>query len=166
METTIVNRVAQSSLVTIDPSTFREPGEIVEIDVKDRLFMGIVLKEKDFRAYVNELDVESFRDKHAALHCSSDAIVPVWAYMLLASTLAPAARTVFFGTPAALETELYLRNIRNADFSVYRDKRVALKGCGGTPPAVYVELTARLRPWVKSLMYGEPCSTVPIFKQK
>ncbi len=166
METTIVNRVAQSSLVTLDPQDFREAGEIVEIDVKQRLFMGLILKEKDFRAFVAEMDVEKYRDKHVALHCSADAIVPVWAYMLLAATLAPVARSVFYGTPQALEAELFLRKIRQTDFSEYRDKRVVLKGCGGTPHAVYVELTARLRPWVKSIMYGEPCSTVPVFKAK
>jgi hypothetical protein len=86
--------------------------------------------------------------------------------MLLAAALAPVAAGVFFGTPEQLKSELYLRNIRNTDFSAYKDKRVVLKGCGGTPEAVYVELTARLRPWVKSLMYGEPCSTVPVFKSK
>lgn len=166
MEATIVNRVAQSALVTLDPQDFREPGEIAEIDLKDRLFMGLILKEKDFRAYVAEMEPEEYRNKHVALYCSADAIVPVWAYMLLAATLAPVARTVFFGTPQALEAELFLRNVRQTDFSSYQGKRVVLKGCGGTPPAVYVELTARLRPFVKSIMYGEPCSTVPVFKAK
>lgn len=164
----IVNRVAESSIITLDLEQFYPKGEIAVFDLKDHLFMGLILKEKDFRTALQNLDWEQFRDKNVAVTCSADAIIPVWAYMLVASYLQPVAKEIIFGDEATLIQTIISRNLSRIDPSEYTDKRVVIKGCGEIkiPDAAYMEVTAKLRPVVKSIMYGEPCSTVPIYKKK
>ena len=164
----IINKVAQSGLVTLDPASFYPEGERVVYDIKDNLFMGLILREKDFREFVKEHDWARYQDKNVAVTCTADAIVPAWAYMLLANKLAPFAKEVVFGDEKILETVLFLKSIAKMDVSPYQDQRLVIKGCGDTPVPVsaYVELTKKLTPVVKSLMFGEPCSTVPIYKKK
>lgn len=164
----ILNKVALSGLVTLDPAAFYPPGERVVYDITDNLFHGLILKEKDFREFVKGHDWAQYTGKNVAITCTADAIVPAWAYMLLANRMAPYAREVVFGDTAVLETVLFEKAMIGADLEQYRDQRVVIKGCGDTevPTSAYVELTKRLTPIVKSLMFGEPCSTVPIYKRK
>lgn len=164
----IINKVAQSGLVTLDPAQFYAPGERVVYDIKDNLFHGLMLREKDFREFVKMHDWAQYQDKNIAITCTADAIVPAWAYMLLANRLAPYARQVVFGDAEVLETVLFVKEVAALDVEQYRDQRVVIKGCGDVPVPVsaYVELTQRLTPVAKSLMFGEPCSTVPIYKRK
>lgn len=163
-----INKVAQSGLVTLDPAVFYPPGERAVYDIKDNLFMELILKEKDFREFVKNHDWAQYQDKYVAVTCSADAIVPAWAYMLLANRLAPYAKEVVFGDAEVLETVLFVKSIAGLDVEQYRDQRIVIKGCGDIPVPVsaYVELTKKLTPVVKSLMFGEPCSTVPIYKKK
>jgi hypothetical protein len=164
----IINKVAQSGLVTLDPAAFYPEGERVVYDIKDNLFQGLILREKDFREFVKTYDWSQYEGKNVAVTCTADAIVPAWAYMLLANRLAPYAREVVFGNEDVLETVLFVKNIANMDVEQYRDQRLVIKGCGDVqvPVSAYVELTKKLTPVVKSLMFGEPCSTVPIYKKK
>lgn len=164
----IINKVAQSGLVTLDPAQFYAPGERVVYDIKDNLFHGLILREKDFREFVKTHDWAQYQGKNVAVTCTADAIVPAWAYMLLANRLAPYARQVVFGDAEVLETVLFVKEVSRLDVEQYRDQRVVIKGCGDIPVPVsaYVELTQRLTPVAKSLMFGEPCSTVPIYKRK
>jgi len=164
----IVNKVAQSGLVTLDPASFYPAGERVVYDIKDNLFMELILREKDFREFVKTHDWSQYQDKYVAVTCTADAIVPAWAYMLLANRMAPYAREVVFGDASVLETVLYIKNIAKMDVEQYNGQRVVIKGCGDieVPVSAYVELTKKLTPVVKSLMFGEPCSTVPIYKKK
>ncbi|HEY8928253.1 MAG TPA: DUF2480 family protein [Mucilaginibacter sp.] len=164
----IINKVAQSGLVTLDPASFYPEGERVVYDIKDNLFMELILKEKDFREFVKGHDWSAYQDKYVAVTCTADAIVPAWAYMLLANRLAPYAKEVVFGDADVLETVLFIKSIATMDAEQYRHQRIVIKGCGDTPVPVsaYVELTKKLTPIVKSLMFGEPCSTVPIYKKK
>lgn len=168
VEDQIINKVALSGLITLDMEEHYPPGERVLYDIKDNLFMGLILKEKDFRAFLKEHDWAQYSGKNVAITCSEDAIVPMWAYMLLAVHLEPYARTVVFGTVEDLEKKLFDDILNSFDWEPYRDARVVVKGCSDKdiPPYVYVEITRRLRPLVKSLMFGEPCSTVPLYKQK
>ena len=164
----IINKVAQSGLVTLDPAQFYPTGERVVYDIKDNLYMGLILREKDFREFVKGHDWSAYQDKFVAVTCTEDAIVPAWAYMLLANKLAPYASDVVFGDAAVLETVLFIKNIENLDVEQYNGQRVVIKGCGDidVPVSAYVALTKKLTPVVKSLMFGEPCSTVPIYKKK
>ena len=164
----IVNKVAQSGLVTLDPAAFYPAGERLIYDIKDNLFMGLILKEKDFREFVKAHDWTQYTGKYVAITCTADAIVPAWAYMLLANKMAPYALEVVFGNEETLETVLFVKSIAKIDVEQYRDQRIVIKGCGDIPVPVsaYVELTKKLTPVVKSLMFGEPCSTVPIYKRK
>ncbi|GAB3924234.1 DUF2480 family protein [Mucilaginibacter myungsuensis] len=164
----IVNKVALSGLVTIDPASFYPQGERVVYDVVNNLFHGLMLREKDLRDFVKEHDWTQYQDKNVAITCSADAIVPTWAYMLIANRMAPYAREVVFGDAAVLETVLFEKAMAKADLEQYAGQRVVIKGCGDTevPVSAYVELAKRLTPIVKSMMYGEPCSTVPIYKRK
>jgi hypothetical protein len=168
IQETFVNKVAQSGLITLDPASFYPQGERVVYDIKDNLFMGLMLREKDFREFVKTHDWTQYEGKNVAVTCSADAIVPAWAYMLLANRMAPYAKEVVFGNEEVLETVLFEKNIAKANFEQYRDQRIVLKGCGDVPvpTSAYVELTKRLTPIAKSLMFGEPCSTVPIYKRK
>lgn len=164
----IVNRVTESGIITLDLEQFYPKGEIAVFDMKDHLFMGLILKEKDFRAALQQLNWEQYRDKNVAVTCSADAIIPVWAYMLVASYLQPVAKDIVFGDAPQLVQTVISRNLSQLDPGEYTDKRVVIKGCGEIkiPDAIYMEVTAKLRPVAKSIMYGEPCSTVPIFKKK
>ncbi|MEO7211927.1 DUF2480 family protein [Mucilaginibacter sp.] len=164
----IINKVAQSGLVTLDPAQFYPAGERVVYDIKDNLFHGLMLREKDFREFVKGHDWAQYQDKFVAVTCSADAIVPAWAYMLLANRLAPYAKEVVFGDAEVLETVLFVKQIATMDVEQYRDQRLVIKGCGDIPVPVsaYVELTKKLTPVAKSLMFGEPCSTVPIYKRR
>lgn len=163
----IVNRVAQSGLISLDLAEFYPSGERLFYDIKDNLFHGLMLKEKDFREFVKEHDWTQYAGKHVAIGCSTDAIVPTWAYMLLASKMAPHAKTVVFGDLKTLETLLFDRALNNLDMEKYRDQRVVVKGCGEipVPDSAYIDITSKLNAVAKSIMYGEPCSTVPIFKR-
>lgn len=168
MSDVIVNKVAESGLITLDLEQYYPKGEIVVFDLKDYLFMGLILKEKDFRAALQQLDWSQYKDKNVAVLCSVDAVIPVWAYMLVASYLQPVARELVFGDADELRKQVLLKNIRQIDMSEFTDKRVVVKGCGEVPIGdyAYMEITQRLRPVAKSIMYGEPCSTVPIYKKK
>lgn len=164
----IVNRVAKSGLTTLELENFFPEGERVLFDMKDWLFQEMVLKEKDFRANVKEHDWSQYKGKHVALHCSVDAIVPKWAYMLLAANLEPEVHSLVFGDKNTLETFLIMKELReNINPEDYTDAKVVVKGCSDIdlPESAYVEITNMLRPYVKILMYGEPCSTVPVYKK-
>lgn len=164
----IVNKVALSGLISFDLAELHHPGERVIYDIKDNLFQGLMLREKDFRAFVKDHRWEDYRGKNVAVICSADAIVPTWAYMLIASSLAPYANFVVFGDLQTLETSLYLLALEQLDLEKYRDQRLVIKGCGDieVPTAAYISITTKLTDIAKSVMYGEPCSTVPIFKRK
>jgi hypothetical protein len=164
---TIVNRVAESGIITLDLTPY-VPGDIEVFDLKPFLFREMILREKDYRAALLQQDWEAYRGKQVALCCTADAIIPVWAYMLAASYLEPLARSVYYGTKEELVNAAVQAHIGQIDPAEYADKRVVIKGCGDTPipDAAYVAITQRLRPVVKSLMYGEPCSMVPIYKKK
>ena len=168
MAESFVNKVAESGIITLDPSTHIPVGETKVFDMKDHLFMGLILKEKDFREALKNLDWEQYRDKNVAVTCSADAIIPVWAYMLVASGLQPVAKEIVMGDEKELHRQLFLKNISKINTDDFADKRVVIKGCGETPIGdfVYMELTKLLRPVAKSIMYGEPCSTVPVYKKK
>lgn len=167
MENEIINKVSQSGLVTIDLETFYPEGERVLFDIKDLLFQGLVLREKDFREFIKNEDWNKYKNKYVALICSADAIVPTWAYMLLATQIEPVAKKVVFGNLETLETILYNEILSKIKMENYKDARVVIKGCGNlpVPKAAFVEITRLLRPVAKSIMYGEPCSTVPLYKQ-
>ncbi len=164
----IVNKVAQSGLVTLDPASFFPTGERLVYDIKDNLYMGLILREKDFREFVKEHDWARYAGKNVAITCTEDAIVPAWAFMLIANKMAPFAKEVVFGDAAVLETVLFEKALASLDVEQYRDQRIVIKGCGDkeVPVSAYVELTKRLTPVAKSIMFGEPCSTVPIYKRK
>jgi len=163
----IVNKVAASGLTTIDLEEFYVKGERVLFDMKDLLFQGLILREKDFRDFVKNEDWSKYKDKYVAIICSADAIVPTWAYMLLTVHLEPYAKKVVFGDLETLETVLYNEALSKLNSEAYKNARVVIKGCGNlpVPKAAYVEITRLLRPVAKSIMYGEPCSTVPLYKQ-
>jgi hypothetical protein len=163
-----VNKVAESGIITLDLEQFFSQTPIVPFDLKPFLFMGLVLKEKDFRQQLKELDLTPYKDKLVAVHCSADAIIPQWAYMLVAALLQPEAADVLFGAEQDVETALLLRAIDRIDARVYENQRVVVKGCGDRkiPDAAYLTITNKLRPVAKSIMFGEPCSTVPVYKKK
>lgn len=163
---TLVNRVANSSLVTLNLEDFRPSVEAAVIDIKDQLFQGLMLREKDFRAWVKAHDWAQYEGKAVGVFCSADAIVPGWAYMLLATVLTPIAETVVFGDGDELERVLLRRAFDEVDWAQYQDAKIVLKGCGTVPVAAYVDATHRLMPYVQKLMYGEPCSMVPLYKRK
>lgn len=168
MSDPIVNKVAESGLETLDLETLYPTTAIRGFDLKDYLFMGLILKEKDFRETLNSLDWSQYKDMSVAIFCSADAIIPLWAYMLVSSYLQPIAKSVFSGTTEELIKQEFIKNIQAIDSSAYLDKRVVVKGCGDIQIGefAFVEITNKLRPVVKSLMYGEPCSTVPVYKKR
>lgn len=167
MSEPFVNKVAESGLITLDLEKYYPKGETAVFDLKEHLFMGLILKEKDFREALKSLDWSVYKEKNVALTCSADAIIPVWAWMLAVSYLQPLAKEVVMGDEKEMHKTLYLKNIDAIDINEFADQRVVIKGCGDTPIAdyVYMEITKRLRPVVKSIMYGEPCSTVPVYKR-
>jgi hypothetical protein len=168
MNEPIINKVAESGLITIDLETYYPKGETAVFDLKDHLFMGMILKEKEFREGLKNIDWEKYRNKNVALLCSADAIIPVWAWMLVASWLQPVAKEIVMGDEKELHKTLFLKNLSTINTGEFTDKKVVIKGCGETPieDFVYMEITKRLRPVVKSIMYGEPCSTVPVYKRR
>ncbi len=164
----IINKVANSGLVTLNLEEYFHNGERVVYDIKDNLFHGLILKEQDFRAFIKEHDWSQYQNKNIAIICSADAIVPTWAYMLLANKLKPFANEVVFGSLEVLEAVLFTKSLAKIDLNEYAGARVVVKGCADidVPVSAYVEITTLLTPVVKSIMYGEPCSTVPIYKRK
>lgn len=164
----IINRVANSKLITLDLEDFYPEGNRIVFDIKDWLFEGFVLREKDFRAQVLEFDWSQYQDAYVALTCSTDAIIPGWAYMLLTVNLEPYAKKVVVGNLETLETSVYQDIISNLSVNDYKDKPIIIKGCSNkpVPQNAYIMLTNKLKPVAKSIMYGEACSSVPLYKQK
>jgi hypothetical protein len=165
----ITNKVSNSGLITIDLEDFYPKEHVAEIDITDFLFEGIILKEKDFRKSLDEMDWNEYSNKMIAVFCSEDAIIPKWAYMLVAMHAHPFTHQVYFGTRELALEEAFLTNLRTRiNPADYQDKRVVIKGCSNREVSekIYVTITNMLLPVVKSLMFGEPCSTVPIFKRK
>ena len=164
----IINRVANSALITLNLEDYYHQGERVVYDIKDNLFMEMILKEKDFRAFVKEHDWTQYQDKNVAIVCSADAIVPTWAYMILASRMQPYAHLVVFGNLDSLEQALFQEALSKISIEEYKGSKVVVKGCGHIPipTFAYVEISRLLTPVVVSLMFGEPCSTVPVYKLK
>ena len=163
-----VNKVAESGLITIDLENWYPKGEIAVLDLKDYLFMGMIVKEKEFRDSLKNTDWDIYRNKMVSVICSADAIIPSWAFMLVASYLQPVCKELALATPEEMRKQVFLRNIQSINSMDYKDQRVIIKGCGDTPIGdfAYLEITRILRPVVRSLMYGEPCSTVPVFKKQ
>lgn len=163
----LVNKIAQSGLITIDLGKYYHPGERVGYDIKQNLFHELMLKEKDFRAFVKENDWSVYKGKNVAVYCSNDAIIAKWAYMLLIAAISPYANRVVYGSLETLEAVLYLDAFAEVDLNEFKDQRVILKGCGDPPVPVsaYAEMTRQLMPIAQSIMYGEPCSTVPVYKR-
>lgn len=163
----ITNKVAKSGLITIDLGEMYPQGERVVIDIKPQLFQELILREKDFREFISTNDWSQYKDKYVALTCTADAIIPDWTWMLLASSLEPFAKKIVFGDLEKLETVLFEESLSHFDAEQFRDARVVVKGCGDkpVPKTAYIELVRKLQPVVKSIMYGEPCSTVPIYKK-
>ena len=168
MDEVMTNKVSESGILTVDLEEYYPKDETIVFDLKDYLFMGLILKEKDFREALKNLDLTPYNNKNVALTCTADAIIPMWAYMLVSSYLQPVAKNVVFGNADFLHQTLFLKNIATINPENYTDKRVVIKGCGDLPVSenAYVAITQLLRPVAKSIMYGEPCSTVPIYKKK
>lgn len=168
MSEEIVNRVAKSPLKNIDLEEFYPDGKRVLFDIKDWLFEGIILREKDFRESVKEHDWSQYQDCYVALTCSEDAIIPSWAYLLLSAELTPYAKKVVVGNLELLETSIFQEIISSMDISEYQDKPIIIKGCADKPiPAsAFSFLIDRIQPIAKTIMYGEACSTVPLYKKK
>lgn len=168
MEDLIINKVAQSGLKTLDLEDFYPKEEVVVFDLKDHLFMELILKEKEYREALKKTDWSIYQNKNVAITCSADAIIPLWAYMLAVSYIQPYAADIIFGNKTGAFNSLFLKNLQKINIKEYEDARVVVKGCGDKkiPETAYVEIAKVLRPVVKSIMYGEACSTVPIFKRK
>ncbi len=165
----IINKVADSGLISLDLEEFYpKDADIAVFDFTDYLFMGLILKEKDFRFALQNLDLSLFENKYVAVTCSTDAIIPMWANMLVVSTLNSSSYSIFFGNKNLVKESILLSNLNKLDASQYLDKRIVVKGCGDLqiPESAYITVTSLLLPYVKSIMYGEPCSTVPIYKKK
>lgn len=164
----IVNRVAASKLVTLDLEDFYPPGERIVIDLKDWLFEGLVLREKEFRDTVKAHDWSVYEGKYAAVLCSTDAIIPSWAYLLVTISLAPYAKKVVVGSLELLESQLYESIIESLPLDPYKDRPIIIKGCSerSIPETAYASLVTRLVPVAGSIMYGEACSSVPLHKKK
>lgn len=167
MSEVIVNKVANSGLITLDLQDYM-PGEISIFDLKDFLFMGMILKEKDYREALKNLDWNVYKDKNIAVVCTADAVIPLWAYMLLVTYLQPVAKEIYIGSEDEMKKHLFLKNITLINASEYADQRIVVKGCGDAEieSYAYAEITKVLLPFAKSIMYGEPCSTVPVYKKK
>ncbi len=164
----IINRVATSPLISFDLENFYQPGPRSLVDLKGFLFQELVLKEKEFRDRVSKTDWSIYKDHFVAVTCTADAIVPTWAYMLLSIALQPFAKKIMFGSLEELEKELFQQSLQQVDWSKYQNAKVVIKGCSKVtvPTSAYVDVTNRLRPIASSIMFGEPCSTVPLYKRK
>lgn len=163
----IINRVAQSGIITLNLEEHYPEHEITSFDLKDYLFMELILKEKDFRKALKELDWSSYHNTIACVYCSADVIIPVWAYMLVATYLKPVAHDVYQGTSEEYLKHHYRKVIAQINPADYDEKRVVIKGCSDkpVPASAYMDITQRIIPHAQSVMYGEPCSTVPVFKR-
>ena len=168
MDDVIINRVANSGLVTIDLEDFLPNEKIETFDLKEHLFKGLILKEKDFREALKNLDWEIYRNKYVAITCTADAIIPLWAYMLVTAYVQPIAKDVYSGTVEEMKKYLCLKNINTIKLAEFAGQRIIVKGCGDqqVDSTIYAEITKQLRPVAKSIMYGEACSNVPIFKTR
>ena len=168
MSDALINKVAESGLISIDLAGFLPKNEIVVFDIKPYLFMELILKEKEFRASLIEIDWKQYQDKIVGIYCSADAIIPMWANMLVASNLSNTAKLIFFGDENKVREQVLIQEISLLNPADYTDQRIVIKGCGDTPigESAYIAITHKLRPVVKSIMYGEPCSTVPVYKKK
>jgi len=168
MSEILTNKVADSGIITIDLASFISNNEFVTFDIKPFLFMELILKEKDFRAALATLDYTPYKDKVVGIFCSADAIIPMWANMLIVAALQPFAKALYFGNENTTTAQYLLEQINSIHAEDYKDQRVVIKGCGDTPigEGAYIAITQKLRPVVKSIMYGEPCSTVPVYKRK
>ena len=164
----IINKVAGSALMELDLEDYYPRDQVMVFDLKPMLFMELILKEKDFREALTKFDWSPYQDRIVAVTCTADAIIPVWAYMLVAVYLQPLAKDIILGDEKVAHQQVFMENIREIDISQYTDKRVVVKGCGDQPIGefAYLQITKMLRPVAKSIMYGEPCSTVPVFKKK
>ncbi|MCM4150154.1 DUF2480 domain-containing protein [Arenibacter sp. N53] len=164
----IINRVSQSKLVTFNLEDLYPKGTRILMDIKDWLYEGLILREKEFRAQLEEHDWSVYKDAYLALTCSSDAIIPGWAYMLISTKLQPYAQKIIIGDLEMLESSLYQSILENMDVSEYVDKPVIIKGCSNkpVPPNAYLWATTKIQTVAKSVMYGEACSSVPLFKAK
>ena len=167
MEKVLVNKVANSSLITINLENYFPENPIASFDIKDFLFHGLILKEKDFRTALKELDWSQYDNVHLCVHCSTDAIIPTWAYMLVA-TYSEKASSIYQGNEREFLNHYYSHILNTMDLSSFENEKIVIKGCSDkpVPPGAYAILTSLLKPLAKSIMYGEPCSTVPIYKQK
>ena len=167
MSDEIINRVANSKLVTIDLEDYYPKGERVLFDIKDWLWEGLVLREKDFRLQASKHNWNQYRHCFVALTCTTDAIIPAWAFMLLSTYLEPYATKTVIGNLNTLETSIYQDIISNLNISEFQGKPVIIKGCSNQliPDNAYIQLTTKLKPIVKSIMYGEACSSVPLYKK-
>ncbi len=163
-EAPVINRVAKSGLVTVNLEDFRPTGERALIDIKDQLYKELMFKEQDFRDWIDSVDWTQYEGQKVAVTCSTDAIVPAWPFMLIATKLSGIADYVMFGTLEELEVELIKRELDQHDWSQYAGGKIVIKGCGNITEPLYVDVTRRLMPHVAKLMYGEPCSMVPLFK--
>lgn len=168
MDETIINKVAGSGLITLNLETFLPEGDFISFDLKDYLFMGLILKEKDFRETLKTIEWQQYENKYVYIICTADAIIPVWAYMLVTTYLQPVAKDIFVGGEVEMKKFSFIKNLYQLNLDDYRDQRVVVKGCGDVhvDEYAYSEITKILVPVVKSIMYGEPCSTVPVFKKK
>ena len=168
MSTLLNNKVSESGLISIDLASFMPTSEIILFDIKPYLFMELILKEKDFRNSLATIDWSAYNNKIVGIYCSADAIIPMWANMLIVASLQSNARAVYFGNEEKVREQIILSNINLVDPIEFIDQRVVIKGCGETPisEGAYIAITQKLCPVVKSIMYGEPCSTVPVFKRK
>lgn len=167
-EKEIINRVAGSSLITFDLEEYYQPGERVLVNLKDQLFQGLILREKDLRDFIKSNDWSFYKDKFVAITCSVDAVIPTWAYMLVAIALRPYTKAVEFGTLEKLEERLFEDALAKVDWEQFRNAKIVVKGCSKVevPSSAYVKVVAELQPIAASLMFGEACSTVPLFKRK
>ena len=165
-EPEIINRVQSSGLVTLNLEDYFVAGERIFYDLKPLLFQELILKEKDFRAALKLTDWSIYQDKHVAIGCTADAIIPTWGHMLVAIHLEPIAKTVFFGSLPEMESYLFRKSLEGIKWEDFRGAKVVVKGCSKVtvPDAIYVEVATRLKPLASSIMFGEPCSTVPLFK--
>jgi len=167
MNDKIINRVASSDLITIDLADYAPDLQILEIDLKQFLFEGFILKEKEFRKTLKEFNFSVYTNKVVALFCSSDAIVPMWAYMLTTSYLNKVGHEIHFGTKEEVFQKIFAENIDGIDTSEFEKKKVIVKGCGHIPltESLYISITKKLQNTVSSLMFGEACSAVPVYKK-
>ncbi len=165
---TIENKVAKSGLITLNLEDLKPDWSIVGLDISTQLVEGLMLREKDFRAFISDHDWTEYKGKHVFVHCSTEAIVPTWAYMLISSALSELSASCRFDSKAELQKLLWLDLVECLDYSSYQDERVIVKGCSNEviDESVYMLLATKLTPIVKRLMFGEPCSTVPIYKKK